>query len=69
MLIRNPSCGFRPGRGCADAIGARILRSPRAKRVWILDADLSAAFDRIDHSWLLEALGGPPARGLPTVGG
>src|SRR5271157_1482377 len=45
------SYGFRPGRSCADAIGSlySILKGPRAQRVWILDADLSAAFDRIDH--------------------
>ena len=32
--------------------------------MWILDADLSAAFDRIDHARLLESLGSFPARGL-----
>jgi RNA-directed DNA polymerase len=60
------SYGFRPGRGCADAIGAlySTLKGSRAQRVWILDADLSAAFDRIDHARLLDALGGFPARGL-----
>ena len=60
------SYGVRPGRSCADAIESlfRTLAGPRAKRVWILDADLSAAFDRIDHCRLLEALGGFPARGL-----
>jgi RNA-directed DNA polymerase len=60
------SYGFRPGRGCADAIGSlySILKGPCAKRVWILDADLSAAFDRIDHARLLDALGGFPAREL-----
>jgi RNA-directed DNA polymerase len=57
------SYGFRPGRGCHDAIEAIYwtLNGPRAKRLWILDADLSAAFDRIDHDHLLAALGGFPA--------
>jgi RNA-directed DNA polymerase len=60
------SYGFRPGRGCADAIAAlySTLKGPQAKRVWILDADLTAAFDRIDHDRLLDTLGGFPARGL-----
>ena len=60
------SYGFRPGRGCADAIGALYvtLNGPRTRRVWILDADLSAAFDRIDHARLLGALGSFPARGM-----
>src|SRR5271170_1951449 len=60
------SYGFRPGRGCHDAIEAiyAVCKGPRSKRVWILDADLAAAFDKIDHSRLLEALGSFPARDL-----
>jgi RNA-directed DNA polymerase len=60
------SYGFRPGRGCQDAIGAiyNTCNGPRAKRVWALDADLTAAFDRIDHSRLLEVLGSFPARDM-----
>ncbi len=38
------------------------MRLKRANRVWILDADLKAAFDRIDHNFLLEAIGTFPAR-------
>ncbi|HEY5879007.1 MAG TPA: reverse transcriptase N-terminal domain-containing protein, partial [Nakamurella sp.] len=58
------SYGFRPGRSCADAIGSlySTLKGAGAQRVWILDADLSAAFDRIDHTRLLDALGSFPAR-------
>jgi RNA-directed DNA polymerase len=53
------SYGFRPGRGCHDAIAA-ILMTPKgkdAKRQWVLDADLTAAFDRIAHDHLLASLG------------
>ena len=57
------SYGFRPGRGCHDAIGSlfNTLRG-KGKRVWILDADLAGAFDKIDHEHLLKAIGGFPAR-------
>ncbi len=60
------SYGFRPGRGCHDAIACIYSTVSRksAKRCWVLDADLAAAFDRIDHSQLLSALGGFPAKGL-----
>lgn len=59
------SYGFRPGRGCHDAIGViyNTLNGKNPKRVWVLDADLAAAFDRIDHERLLAALGTFPARG------
>jgi RNA-directed DNA polymerase len=58
------SYGFRPGRGCHDAIESIFTAARRgAKRVWVLDADLAAAFDRIDHERLLSALGTFPARG------
>ncbi len=58
------SYGFRPGRGCQDAVSAiyQSVRGPRAKRLWALDADLRGAFDRIDHGHLLKSLGGFPAR-------
>lgn len=35
-----------------------------SKRQWVLDADLSAAFDRIDHTRLLAHLGSFPGRGM-----
>ena len=60
------SYGFRPGRGCQDAIQMIFvaLRGRKAKRAWVLDADLAAAFDRIGHDRLLTALGGFPAVGM-----
>jgi RNA-directed DNA polymerase len=58
------SYGFRPGRGCQDAIGAiyLVVNGKNPHRQWALDADLAAAFDRIDHDRLLAALGSFPAR-------
>jgi RNA-directed DNA polymerase len=60
------SYGFRPGRGCHDAIGAifNVARGASPRRRWVLDADLAGAFDRIDHDHLLGMLGMFPARGL-----
>ncbi|MGW7674351.1 group II intron reverse transcriptase/maturase [Streptomyces sp. NPDC054775] len=60
------SYGFRPGRGCHDAIAAifGVAKGKTAKRLWVLDADLAAAFDRIDHAHLLQAVQGFPGSGL-----
>ena len=56
--------GFRPGRGCHDAIEMihKAVAPKGAKRDWVLDADLKSAFDKIDHNFLLERLGTFPAR-------
>ena len=57
------SYGFRPGRGCHDAIESLYnTLHGKSRRVWILDADLAGAFDKIGHGYLLEMLGGFPAR-------
>lgn len=60
------SYGFRPGRSCHDAIETifTVSARKRARRLWVLDADLSAAFDRIDHHNLLQAIGGFPGKGM-----
>lgn len=60
------SYGFRPGRGCHDAIGVIYLAAngKNPKRQWALDADLAAAFDRIDHNHVLQSIGLFPRRGL-----
>jgi RNA-directed DNA polymerase len=58
------SCG--PGRGCHDAIQAiyQVVKGPGPRRLWILDADLAGAFDRIAHDHILRMLGTFPARGV-----
>jgi RNA-directed DNA polymerase len=60
------SYGFRPGRSCQDAMQAIFVtaRGKTCRRLWVLDADLAAAFDRIDHSHLLSQFGAFPAKGL-----
>ena len=49
------SYGFRPGRGCHDAISA-IFNSIRYKSKWVLDADIAKCFDKSNHSALLKKL-------------
>jgi RNA-directed DNA polymerase len=48
------SYGFRDGRCCADAIvQCYICLANRHSARWILEADIQACFDRIDHEWML----------------
>src|SRR3954454_17309965 len=59
------SYGFRPGRGCHDAI-ARIYNVARAgnRKKWVVDADIKGCFDNIDHQFLLDTIGPIPGREL-----
>jgi RNA-directed DNA polymerase len=45
------SYGFRPGRGCQDAMQAIFVtaRGATCRRQWVLDADLAAALDASSH--------------------
>jgi RNA-directed DNA polymerase len=54
------SYGFRPGRSPWDAIGALyVLINQKAK--WVLDADITKCFDRINHDALLRKLNTSPS--------
>ena len=60
------SYGFRPGRGCQDAIQAvhATAKGKSSKRLWALDADLASAFDLIAHDHIQSMIGTFPARGM-----
>ncbi len=47
------SYGFRPGRGCREAIAA-IRKWVRYGYSHVIDADVAVCFDSIDHKLLLE---------------
>ena len=49
------SYGFRPGRACHDAI-QQIRLCIEKKPKYVLDADISKCFDKIDHTALLNKL-------------
>lgn len=55
------SYGFRPGRSCHDAISAIYSNLRGGKTRYILDADISKCFDRIQHEKLLLKLNTFPA--------
>jgi RNA-directed DNA polymerase len=59
------SYGFRPGRSAHDAM-ARIYNtaSTRSRKQWVVDADITGAFDHIDHEHLLATIGEVPGRAL-----
>ncbi len=48
------SYGFRPGRGCHNALDALWVGLTSTKVNCVLDADLRGFFDAIDHEWLLK---------------
>lgn len=53
------SYGFRPGRGCHDAV-EEIFRGIAHQPKFVLDADIAKCFDRIDHKQLIEKLDTSP---------
>jgi RNA-directed DNA polymerase len=50
------SYGFRPGRGCKDAL-RRVDKLLKAGHTYIVDADLKSYFDTIPHDRLLALVG------------
>jgi RNA-directed DNA polymerase len=49
------SYGFRPGRGCKDAL-RRVDQLLKAGYTWVVDADLKSYFDTIPHDRLMQGL-------------
>jgi RNA-directed DNA polymerase len=47
------SYGFRPGRGCKDAL-RRVDAWLKQGKTWVVDADLKGCFDSIPHGRLME---------------
>jgi RNA-directed DNA polymerase len=49
------SYGFRPNRGCADAIEQCFCALAKKQSAqWILEGDIRSCFDEINHSWLIK---------------
>lgn len=50
------SWGYRPGRGARTASQVLAGRLAIGRYRWVVDADLKAYFDTIDHDWLMKML-------------
>jgi len=50
------SYGFRPGRKPHDALDALSVGISRKKVNWVLDADISDFFSKLDQAWLMKFL-------------
>ena len=51
------SYGFRPDRSQHNALDAMYVAITEKKVSWVLDADIEAFFDRIDHEWMMKFIG------------
>lgn len=48
------SYGFRPGRSCHQALEHLRVTIDRAPIGYVIDADVKAYFDRVNHKWMAE---------------
>lgn len=51
------SYGFRPNRGCHDALKVLDTYLSRRNINYVVDADIRGFFDHVDHEWLMKFLG------------
>lgn len=51
------SYGFRPGRGCHDALRALNREVGTGLINYVVEADIKGFFDNVDHEWLMKFLG------------
>ena len=50
------SYGFRPGRGCHDALRSLSLEVEGGSIHYIVEADIKGFFDNVQHDWMMEFL-------------
>jgi RNA-directed DNA polymerase len=55
-FVNGVSFGFRPGKGCHDALD-ELDKAVMTKPVnYVVDVDIEKFFDTIDHKWMMECL-------------
>jgi group II intron reverse transcriptase/maturase len=50
------SYGYRPQRGCHEALGELGRTIQRQKVGWVVEADIRGFFDHVNHEWLMKFL-------------
>lgn len=50
------SFGFRPGRGCHDAIKILDIYLSKRRTNYVVDADIKGFFNHVDHKWIMKFL-------------
>ncbi|MGF9946585.1 reverse transcriptase N-terminal domain-containing protein, partial [Priestia megaterium] len=57
------SYGFRPKRGCHDAVEAIFNKiNPMSKKKWIFEGDFRGCFDNLNHDYIMEKIKDFPAK-------
>lgn len=52
--FESTSYGFRPKRGCHDAIEAIFKKLVKGKKQWIFEGDFKGCFDTLNHNYIIE---------------
>jgi len=58
------SYGFRPRRGCHDAVGRIMNNIMHGNWSWIFEGDFKSCFDTLDHNFILKEIKGFPLYNL-----
>lgn len=58
------SYGFRPERGCHDAIQRIVVSTQKGGKRWIFEGDFKGCFDNLNHEYILNKIGDFPYKNL-----
>lgn len=58
------SYGFRPKRGCHDAVGRIMNNIMHGNWSWVFEGDFKSCFDMLDHNFILKQIKGFPLYNL-----
>lgn len=58
------SYGFRPERGCHDAVQRIVMSTQKGGKRWIFEGDFKGCFDNLNHEYIMDRIGDFPYRTL-----